>query len=264
MTAHVSEELPLLLTGEADRATVLAAAAHLRGCVDCQHELVSAVVAHSSLTSARRFAPDMLAAGSDAAPATPAAGSDAAPATPAAGSDAAPATPTAGSDAAPATPAGLPDLSELFAQARREAAEPHGRRRVRLVAAAAAAVVLAGGGTATYLAVRGGAPAARTVHLAAFGAGHTSASATVAGNGTIRIDAASLPELTGQRYEVWLTNAQRTRMQPIGWLSHSGTATMTVPQDLLARFTDVEVSVQRVAAPDYTYSGTSVLRGALG
>ena len=77
----------------------------------------------------------------------------------------------------------------------------------------------------------------------------------------MRIDAASLPKLNGKRYEVWLTNAARTRMQPVGWLGANGTAALTVPPDLLKRFTDIEVSVQPVDASTYDYSGTSVLRG---
>ena len=54
--AHISDDLPRLLTGDATRDEVLAAAEHLRSCPDCQQELVSAVVAHASLTSAQRFA----------------------------------------------------------------------------------------------------------------------------------------------------------------------------------------------------------------
>ena len=37
---------------------------------------------------------------------------------------------------------------------------------------------------------------------------------------------------------------------------------MSVPGDLLSRFSDIEVSVQNVGAATYDYSGTSVLRGA--
>ena len=55
---HVFDELPRLLDGEADRATVSAVSIHLRGCEDCQQELISAVVAHSALSSAVRIAPD--------------------------------------------------------------------------------------------------------------------------------------------------------------------------------------------------------------
>src|SRR5579864_7241802 len=59
MTEHVSDDLPRLLSGEALREDVATAAAHLRTCVDCQQELVSAVAAHASLVSAQRFAPEV-------------------------------------------------------------------------------------------------------------------------------------------------------------------------------------------------------------
>jgi hypothetical protein len=59
MSTHIFDELPLLLTGEADRATVALAADHLRECEDCQQELVSALIAHASLSSAARFAPEL-------------------------------------------------------------------------------------------------------------------------------------------------------------------------------------------------------------
>ena len=32
-----------------------------------------------------------------------------------------------------------------------------------------------------------------------------------------------------KRYEVWLTDTKRTRMQPIGWIGNDGTAQLTVP-----------------------------------
>ena len=60
MSAHLSADLPRLLSGEATREETLAAADHLRGCPDCQQELVSAAVAHASLASAYRFAPELI------------------------------------------------------------------------------------------------------------------------------------------------------------------------------------------------------------
>jgi hypothetical protein len=86
MSQHLSDDLPRLLTGDASRDEALAAAAHLRECPDCQQELVSAVVAHAALSSARRFAPRM------AAPAEPA------------------------EPAVEPAPADLPDLSAVFAK----------------------------------------------------------------------------------------------------------------------------------------------------
>ncbi|MBV9593322.1 MAG: anti-sigma factor [Actinobacteria bacterium] len=60
MSEHAFDELPRLLSGDADRSTVLDAAAHLRSCEDCRDELVSAVVAHAALMSSTRLAPGLL------------------------------------------------------------------------------------------------------------------------------------------------------------------------------------------------------------
>ena len=79
----------------------------------------------------------------------------------------------------------------------------------------------------------------------------------------MKLDAASLPQLdSAHRYEVWLTNAARTRMQPLGWVAPDGTAQLTVPPSLMASYSAIEVSVQQVDAASYSYSGTSVLRGS--
>jgi hypothetical protein len=239
MTSHISDELPRLLTGEAPREVVQAAGSHLRTCADCQQELVSAVVAHASLTSARRFAPEVLTS----RPVAPAAAA-----------------------AADSTP--LPDLSAVFAQVRDEAehetpARRRSRRPLYAVAAVAAGVVVGTAGTALVQNLGDNSPAARSVALAAFDAGTTTAKATVDENGQMRVDAASLPRLDARhRYEVWLTDDARRHMQPIGWIAASGKATLTVPANLMSNFSDIEVSVQRVDAPSYDYSGTSVLRGS--
>lgn len=237
MSTHIADELPRLLTGEATRDEVMAAAAHLRTCPDCQQELVSAVVAHSSLTSAQRFAPEIIAFADEEASTEQAAGK------------------------------GLPDLSSVFEHARAESAAPPARsgHPRRLAAAAAIAGLVIGGGAAVAadrLATGSSSPAGTTVALAAFGVGTHSASARVA-NDRMTVDAASLPRLgADQRYEVWLTNAKRTAMQPVGWIDTDGRATLTVPQTLMAKYSAIEVSVQKVDAPTYDYSGTSVLRGS--
>ncbi|MGH8860954.1 MAG: hypothetical protein ACRDVG_06910 [Jatrophihabitantaceae bacterium] len=252
MSSHISDDLPRLLTGEASRDVVMAAAAHLRTCVDCQQELTSAVVAHASLTSAQRFAPEVVAR--RAAPDT---------------------------DhwrQADAAPGPVPDLSAVFAQVRSEveadvateattAARRPVVRRGALVAAAAA-VVLAAGGTGAYLVGRdsastnGGTSGGRTVALAAYDQGRRSASATIR-DGAIMVNATSLPTLANKRYEVWLTNDRRTRLQPIGWVGNDGWAKISVPADILSQYNDLEVSVQSIDQNDYRYSGTSVLRGSI-
>lgn len=268
MTAHIYDELPRLLTGEASREEVLAAADHLRSCVDCQQELVSAVVAHASLTSARRFAPEIASRmfnGSIAEHASTETSEDSRPER-AADND--------NPDRPPVTKAdfALPDLSAVFAQIRQEAAEP--RRTVRFarparfryVAGATAAAMAAAAAVVITVAVNhNDTPslvAAQTVQLRPYPSGTTTATARIA-DGKMTIDAASLPQLAGKRYEVWLTNKARTEMQPLGWLAPNGTTAVTVPPDLMSRFQDVEVSVQDVAAKTYTYSGTSVLRGSI-
>jgi hypothetical protein len=248
MSAHIANDVPRLLTGEATREEVLTAAAHLRTCVDCQQELVSAVVAHASLTSAQRFAPEIVSSLPRNLFAPDADSVDA----------------EVDEQAPPAQ--ALPDLSAVFAQVRKEAAQPRrmpSRMRGRYLVAAAAAVVVAGGAaTVGYVVASGGSsPSTRTVQLAAFDRGDTNGTATMSGTDQMRIDAAGLPQLTGDRYEVWLTNAARTRMQPVGWLGANDKAAMTIPDDLLHRFDHIEISIQPVDASNYDYSGKSVLRG---
>lgn len=97
MSFHITDDLPGLLTGEASRDETMAAAAHLRGCPDCQQELVSAVVAHASLASAQRFAREVVASSETA----------------------------------------LPNLDAVFETARKDSSRRDGRRRLVAVAAAA-------------------------------------------------------------------------------------------------------------------------------
>lgn len=229
--SHIADDLPRLLTGDAGRAEVLAAAEHLRHCDDCRQELVSTTVAHASLTSARRFAPEVVS----------------------------------GSTADDAADATLPDLTAVFAEARAEKVAPVARRRrAAWGLAAAAAVVGAGVGTFAVVHDSGSSSPQRHIALTAFDIGHSKATATVSG-GRMRIDAASLPNLDAQhRYEVWLTDAARTRMQPLGWIDTNGSAELTVPASLMNSYRAIEVSVQQVDASSYDYSGTSVLRGSYG
>lgn len=242
MTEHLTDEIPRLLTGEADREVTLAAAEHLRTCVDCQQELVSAVVAHASLTSAQRFAPEVVAR---------------------------PHVPTGAAGQVAQSPrAPLPDLSAVFAEVRREAdtdfPPPHARApRRRAALAAAAAVVVAAAAGGIYAATSGdNTPAMRTVALSAFDRGTTNATARI-GDGTVEVSATSLPQVAGKRYEVWLTDAKRTKMQPIGWIGANGTARLTVPTAMMRQYHDLEVSVQNASTSSYQYSGTSVLRGPI-
>jgi hypothetical protein len=234
MNTHISDDLPRLLTGDATRDVVLEAAAHLRVCVDCQQELVSAVVAHASLTSAHRFAPEVVASDKGLIEEL---------------------------DDAPAGP--LPDLSSMFAQVREEAEAPprQTHRRRNLLAVAAAAVVLAGGGTAIGIAASGSdTPNSRTVSLDRFDQGHADAKAKIVGKNRIVVDATSLPKLDSQhQYEVWLTDSGRKNMQSVGFIGSDNKANLPVTSKVLSQYSDIEVSVQKVN--QIKYSNLSVLRG---
>jgi anti-sigma-K factor RskA len=242
MSEHVFDELPQLLSGDADRATVATVAAHVRGCADCREELISAVVAHAALMSAVRFAPELPA--------------------------------TDEQEERPAALTALPDLSPVFAQIRLELAEAdsasrhhttHRRRptvRYGLVAAVVALGLIAGGGI--YAAERSAtsSPSARGLALSAYGIGTTPASAKLIGGDKMVIDASSLPSLTsGHYYEVWLTNGQRTAMAPIGQLDAANKGTFTVPAAEMSGYAAIEVSVQMTGGVG-SYSGVSVLRGS--
>ncbi len=255
MSEHVFDDLPRLLSGEADRATVLSVAAHLRSCEDCRNELVSAVVAHAALTSAARHIPSLAIVSTEPA-VTPAA-------------------------VEPST-VPLPDLSSVFAQIRSEAAEPaaptvepvgaavpislDSRRRSiarsRLLVAAAI-VGLAVGGGAVYAGERVSdrAPASQSVALDAFDKGTVPAKVTLVGGDEMKLDASALPSPgDGKLYEVWLTNSARTQMYAVGSLDAGRTATFSVSPKLMTTYSDIEVSVQPV--DNSSYSGVSVLRGS--
>ena len=241
MANHISAELPLLLSGEASRPAVDDAAAHLRVCEDCRQDLVSVVIAHASLASAHRYAADVMGSAGPA---------------------------RAGEGAGRARP--LPDLSGVLEVIRAEADSdaPVGR------AAPVAALCRRGGrGRRHHRRRRGGdSPAPHRIrHQRPDGAAQRLRGRVDArvghhdyrrrpghGPGGRGVLASLAPT---QRYEMWLTNTQRTRMQPVGWIGTDGRATVNVPQQVMNQFTDIEVSVQRVDAPTYDYSGTSVLRG---
>lgn len=246
MTTHISDDLPRLLTGDATRDVVMEAASHLRSCPDCVQELVSAVVAHASLTSAHRFAPEVVS--------------------PASLDELDNALHDIGSDA----PAALPDLSSVFAEARAEAtasASRPGRSRRRLMAVAAAAAVVVGGGVTVAAVQSNGSdtPTSRTVALKPFDTGTAKAKAkvTITGNNKLRVDAISLPTLDRQHlYEVWLTSDNRDKMQSVGFIGDDKSAVLQVSSKWMSQYNDIEVSVQRVNQDKY--SGVSVLRGSYG
>jgi anti-sigma-K factor RskA len=233
MSQHVSDDLPRLLTGNATRDETMAAAAHLRSCPDCQQDLVAAVVAHASLSSARRFA----------APVASAEGAEAQP-----------------------EPMPLPDLSALFAEVREDAAKPKSanRRRALLAVAAAAVLATAGGITiAETLSDTPSGPAATTVALRSIDPStHASAEVTVTGD-RMHVDATSLPKLdAGHQYEVWLVDPADDQLRPLGYVGSDRTAELTVPAPVMAQYTSVAISLQQNNQVEF--SGDLVVRGSYG
>ena len=256
MSEHVFDDLPRLLSGEADRATVLSVAAHLRSCEDCRNELVSAVVAHAALTSAARHIPSLAVVTTEPRIVPVAAEPAAAP---------------------------LPDLLSVFAQIRAEVAAPDAttvepvsvpapisldERRQRSIGrsrllVAAAIVGLAVGGGAVYAGERVSdrAPSGQSVALDAFDKGTVPAKVTLVGGDEMKLDASSLPSPgDGKLYEAWLTNSARTQMYAVGSLDAGRTGSFSVSPKLMTTYSDIEVSVQPV--DNSSYSGVSVLRGS--
>jgi anti-sigma-K factor RskA len=228
MSQHISDDLPRLLTGEASRDETLAAAAHLRACPDCQQELVAAVVAHASLSSAHRFASEVVA------PPLP---------------------------EVQAEPAALPDMSAMFAKVRDEAAhqQPAHRRRRALIAVAAAAVVATAVGVTVAQTVGDSTnpPAAQNLLLKS---PEGSAKVTITGD-RMHLDATSLPKLdAAHQYEVWLVAA--TRLRPLGYLGGDRTADLTVPAPVMAQYSGVAISLQKNTQVEF--SGDVVVRGNYG
>jgi hypothetical protein len=241
---HIDEDLPLILTGEADRATVYAAVDHLRDCTDCYQELLSLLIAHASLSSAARFAPEVISA--TAVP----------------------------RHAAATVP---PDLGAVFAQVRAEVdAEAHSenetrdeseisagpkRRHTARWLTLAAAVVVAGAGAGVGIdQATSGSGSSTNVALSAYDVGSTPAKAVITA-GTVKLDASKLPPPpSGALYEVWLTDTKGTTLHALGWVNRNGTGSYTAPAALLDHFAAIQVSVQQVSGPD-GFSGTSVLRG---
>lgn len=239
MNAHVSHDLPRLLTGDATRDEALAAARHLRTCPDCQQELVAAVVAHAALVSAQRFAPQMVGHDQGQEQQVTARGEP--------------------------SVAPLPDMSAVFAKVRAEAGTQQRRhkrlsRRQWLVGAAAAAVVVGGGVTAAELVVGGSSHApAQMVALHAVGDVHGSATATIS-DGTMRIDATALPKLGPSRqYEVWLVARSGQQLRPLGYVGQNRTASLPVARQVMSRYNAIAISVQ--TTDQATFSGDVVVSG---
>ena len=122
--------------------------------------------------------------------------------------------------------------------------------------------MVGGGATVTALELGSSNSSARTVQLDAFGVGSHPAKITIDGS-RLKVDASKLPRLDAQHYyELWITDAARTRMQPMGSIGSDRTTVIPFAAKVMAQYNDFEVSIQKTN--EIKYSGVSVLRGAYG
>jgi hypothetical protein len=252
MSAHIHDELPAVLTGEADRATLDAFAEHMgAGCASCCQDLASVVQAYAAIASAKRYVPELFRAELNGTATDDTVGVD----------------------------EQLPDLSDVFAQlearpdqvartggAHAKAKEKRWRHVGRgWIAAAAVVVGVAAGVGGEYLVdhhTTSSSVAVHVVHLAPFDIGATSGTAKIIGDSRITIGATSLPSVgTTEFYQAWLTNAARTELLSLGPLGPDGAGNYTLPAHLINTYSAIEVSVQQVNG-NPAFSGVSVLRGS--
>jgi Anti-sigma-K factor rskA len=251
MSAHIHDELPGVLTGEADRATLDAFAEHMSaGCASCCQDLASVVQAYAAIESAKRYAPQLFRAELNGTATDDTVGED----------------------------EQLPDLSNVFAQiearpdkvaragahakAKQQRRRPVGRG---WIAAAAVVVGVAAGVGGEYLVNHhstSSSVAVHVVHLAPFDIGTTPGTAKIIGDSRITIGATSLPSVgTTKFYQAWLTNAARTELLSLGPLGPDGAGSYRLPAHLINTYSAIEVSVQQVNG-NPAFSGVSVLRGS--
>jgi anti-sigma factor RsiW len=237
--AHVADDLPALLAGEATRDETLAVAAHLRACPQCQEELVSIVVAAGTLRAAAR-AEQFPARAEIASPAT--------------------------SSSEDSSTTAAPPAPEWLARIPRRG--PAGWSTRRRLAALAAAVVIVAGAIAAGLGLS--ASSSPVVNRAALHPLQAPASAsgavTVTAAATARQVQVSTDGLPapgqGHYYEVWLLDPATLKMMPMGALAPSGQASFGVAAGLMAGYSAVDISLQANNG-NPVHSAVSVLRGAL-
>ena len=239
--AHVADDLPALLAGEATREETLAVAAHLRACPQCQEELVSIVVAAGALRAAAR---------AEHAP------SAAVP----------PSSVLFSSDENGSGGASAPDTPEWLGQISRRG--PAGWSTRRRLAALAAAVVIVAGAIAAGLGLStSSSPVVNRAALhplqapaSASGAVTVTAAATAR---QVQVSTDGLPAPgQGRYYEVWLLDPATLKMMPMGALAPSGQATFGVAAGLMAGYSAVDISLQANNG-NPVHSAVSVLRGTL-
>jgi hypothetical protein len=211
--AHIFDELPNLLLGRADRATVAAGVAHLRDCADCRDDLINALAAHAALRSAFGLAPELLLV----LPAD-----------------------------RMAEHTGDTDRTDRTVDT---SAVSHRLVATRWLAGAAVVAI----GTAAVALATMAHSSVRPVSLAAYGQGTFSAQASVVGDDEIRIYAVALPPLGGgDHYEVWLTDPERTVTIPVGSLTDAGTGDFPVSSSAIRTYSTIEVSIQTSAEAAYS------------
>ncbi len=224
-TEHCVDDLPGLLHGELRLGPLRTVTTHLRGCAECQRELVETAVAVGALARVERQG---LLDGS--LPTLP---------------------PLA--DVPPETPASATHLDATR--------RPRTKWLAPVAAVVAAFVVVAG---AVLLTREGSSPDPPTEAVALLAVGSTPArgEVTMSGTGASRTMVVSTdldPTAPRSYYEVWLLNTHTNGMVAVGVLPTSGVAHFTLPSDLLERYDAVDLSLQ----PDNgqtTHSSDSVLR----
>jgi anti-sigma factor RsiW len=246
-----------LLRGELDRIDLEQLTDHLRSCESCRVELVDAAQVHGSLTAAGRLL--RLPAPRSASPSV--------------------AAPTI--DLRDGPPGQLPSLRPV-ARRRRSSRSRGGFSRGGLtlvaacaIAATSAAVVLWPRGTAPTRPIA--APAARSVALTplpvepagfagasgkvTMAATPPTATPTSAGTRTAMDIAVTLrPPVSGSFYYAWLFDPKSKKMLPLGVVSADNHVRVTIPADLIKRYTVVDISLEKDDG-NAVHSATSVLRG---
>lgn len=236
-TAHVTDDLFSLLSGDLGREETVQLARHLRGCAECQHELADLAVAHGSLLAAKRAGIEAAARHHPGFAASP--------------------DPNASLVPGPRldAPAAIPGPNRF-------------RRRAAAWASVAAAVILAAGGLA--LALRGRSHSAPVVAVATLqrleAPSGATGSVTVRAVGEVRdmsVTTSGLPTApSGHFYEVWLLQPRTDKMMPMGVLSPAGDGTYSITARIMAGYAAVDVSLQADDG-NPAHSSTSVLRGTV-
>jgi Anti-sigma-K factor rskA, C-terminal len=214
---HPVDELPALLHGELSLDAVRPLTVHLRSCASCQRELVEIATGFGVIARAQR------------------------------------------KGLTEAEPTALPPLGDLVADepaapdAPAELERARARRRTgpRWLVPVAAVVVALLVASAAFVLTRDGPssspPNAAQVALQPVGDASAAGKVEMSGSGPSRtmVVSTNLPPASRDHYyEVWLLDTRTNGMVPVGVLPTSGTAHFTLPDELLARYDAVDLSLQ--------------------